>query len=161
MEIECEFAHLSCRARVTTSDKGGQEMKQLAIAGWAVTIAIVLFMIQDVTPDLQQAPWAIKANAELGIPANIVLLIGISGLVSAVAYLVPQTSMLGAILLTGFLGGAVVIHLRVNGDPADIAENIVIGVLTWAGLWMRDSRVRALLPFRFASSSDEARAAQP
>ena len=135
-------------------------MKALAISGWAVTIAIVLFMIRDLTPDLQQAPWAVKANAGLGIPANIVLLIGIAGIVSTIAYLVPQTSMLGAILLTGFLGGAVVVHLRVNGDPADIAENVVIGVLTWAGLWLRDSRVRALLPFRFASPSDAAKASQ-
>ena len=63
----------------------------------AIGIAIVLFMVRDLTPDLQQAPWAVKANAGLGIPANIVLLIGIAGIVSTIAYLVPQTSMLGAI----------------------------------------------------------------
>jgi hypothetical protein len=123
-------------------------MKSLAIAGWVVTIVIVAFMIRDVTPDLQNAPWAVKANAGLGVPANIVLLVGIVGLVSTLIYLVPQTSALGAILLTGFLGGAVVIHLRVNGDLSDIGENVLIGVLTWAGLWLRDARVRALLPFR-------------
>jgi len=52
----------------------------LLIAGWAITIAVTAFMLRDVTPDLQQAPWAVKANAGLGIPANVVLPIGVLGL---------------------------------------------------------------------------------
>jgi hypothetical protein len=121
-------------------------MRVLIVAGWVVTIAIVVFMIRDVSYDLRQAPWVIEANAGLGIPANMVLLVGIVGLISTIFYLVPQTSMFGAILLTAFLGGAVVIHLRVHGDIFDIGENVLIGVLTWAGLWMRDARIRTLLP---------------
>jgi hypothetical protein len=135
-------------------------MKPFVITGWALTIAIVLFMIRDLTPDLQQAPWAVKANAGLGIPSNAVLLIGIVGLISTAAYLLPQTSMLGAILLTGFLGGAVVIHLRVNGDLSDIGENVVIGILAWGGLWLRDARVRALLPLRRGAPTHGVKASQ-
>jgi hypothetical protein len=121
-------------------------MKSLVIVGWAVTVAIVVFMIRDVIQDLEQAPWAVKAG--LGMPANMALLVGIVGLISTIIYLLPQTSVSGAILLTGFFGGAVVIHLKVNGDLFDIGENILVGAFTWAGLWMRDSRVRALLLFR-------------
>jgi hypothetical protein len=119
-----------------------------SIAGWAITIAVTVFMLRDISPDLQQAPWVVKANAGLGIPANVVLPIGLLGLASTLAYALPQTSTLGAILLTGFLGGAVVVHLRVNGAMSDMGENALIGVLAWTGLWMRDGRLRALLPIR-------------
>ena len=118
------------------------------MAGWTITIVVTIFMLRDVSPDLQQAPWVVKANAGLGIPANVVLPIGILGLVSTLAYALPQTSTLGAILLTGFLGGAVVVHLRVNGSMSDMGENALIGVLAWTGLWLRDARLRAVLPIR-------------
>lgn len=125
--------------------------RAMVIAGWAVTLAVTLFMLRDLTPDLQQAPWAIAANEGIGIPGNVVLLIGLSGLVCTLAYLAPPTSLLGAILLTGFLGGAVFTHIRVHGDASDIAENVVIGMLAWGGLWLRDARLRRLLPIRRAS----------
>jgi hypothetical protein len=124
------------------------QSKLLSIMGWALTIAVTAFMLRDIAPDLQQAPWAVKANAGLGIPANVVLSIGVLGLVSTLAYALPQTSTLGAILLTGFLGGAIVIHLRVNGGLSDMGENALIGVLAWSGLWLRDARLRAVLPIK-------------
>lgn len=79
--------------------------KLLIAAGWTVTAAVSLYLLRDVSPDLRQVPWVVKANAGLGIPANVVLLIGVAGLVATLAYAFPPTSMLGAILLTGFLGG--------------------------------------------------------
>ena len=118
------------------------------IVGWTLTIAVTFFMLYDVKPDLQQAPWVVTANAGLGIPASAILPIGIAGLACALLYVFPPTSALGAILLTGFLGGAVMTHLRVNGSLHDIGENVLIGVLAWAGLWMRDARLRSLLPIR-------------
>jgi hypothetical protein len=123
-------------------------LKLYSITGWTITFAVTLFMLRDIAPDLQQAPWVVKANAGLGIPANVVLPIGLLGLVSTLAYALPQTSTLGAILLTGFLGGAVVIHLRVNGGMFDMGENALIGVLAWTGLWLRDARLRSVLPVR-------------
>ena len=67
---------------------------------------------------------------------------------STLVYALPQTSTLGAILLTGFFGGAIVIHLRVNGAVFDMGENALLGVLAWGGLWLRDARLRAVLPIR-------------
>lgn len=104
-------------------------LKVLRVAGWVVTICITVFMLCDVAPDLQQAPWAVTANAAFGIPGDLVLLIGIAGLASTLLYVLPHTAPLGAILLSGFLGGAVFTHLRVHGDPYDIGENILIGLL--------------------------------
>jgi len=110
-------------------------------------------MIRDISPDLQQAPWAIHANAGLGIPANVVLLIGLTGLISALLYVFPHTSLLGAILLTGFLGGAAFVHIRVNGSAWDVGENVVIGVAAWAGIWLRDEQLRSMLPFRRSTTT--------
>jgi hypothetical protein len=106
-------------------------------------------MLTDLRPDLQQAAWAIKANHVLGIPANIVLWIGVAGIGATLLYVLPWTSTLGAILLTGFLGGAVMTHMRVNGSGWDIGENVLIGMIAWAALWLRDDRLRVLLPIRF------------
>lgn len=123
----------------------------LNLVGWTITLAVVIFMIRDLSPDLRQASWAIKANAGLGIPANIVLKIGIAGLASTLLYAFPPTSLLGAILLTGFLGGAAFVHIRVNGSTWDVAENVLIGVAAWAGLWLRYERLRSLLPIRHST----------
>jgi DoxX-like family len=121
----------------------------MRIAGWALTLVVGWFMITDLLPDLQQASWAVRANAGFGVPANVVLWIGISGVAATLLYLLPWTSPLGAILLTAFLGGAVMTHVRVNGAAWDIGENILIGVVAWLGLWLRDPRLRRLLPARF------------
>jgi hypothetical protein len=121
----------------------------MRVAGWVLATLVGWFMITDLLPDLEQAAWAVKANAGLGIPADVVLWIGISGTAATLLYLLPWTSPLGAILLTGFLGGAVMTHVRVNGAAWDIGENILIGVVAWSGLWLRDDRLRSLLPIRF------------
>jgi len=122
--------------------------KALTIAGWAITIAVTLFMLLDVSVDLRQLPMAVEANAGLGIPADIVLSIGIAGLIGTLLYVAPPTCLLGAILLSGFLGGAVFSHMRVHGSIHDMAENVVIGVLIWGGIWLRDPRLRRLMPIR-------------
>jgi hypothetical protein len=121
----------------------------MRVAGWALTILVTWFMVTDLRPDLDQAAWAIKANAGLGIPASVVLWIGIAGIISTLLYVFPWTSTLGAILLTAFLGGAVMTHIRVNGSAWDIGENVLIGVVAWIGLWLRDGRLRTMLPIRF------------
>ena len=121
-----------------------------SVAGWVITASVTLYLLRDISFDLQRAPSVVRANAGLGIPASAILPIGLTGLACALAYALPQTAMLGAILITGFVGAAAFVHLRVNGAIADIGENVLIGVLAWGGLWLRDPRLRRLLPIRRA-----------
>jgi len=82
-----------------------------------------------------------------GYPESAIRLIVVAECVLVVLYLVPQTSVLGAILLTGYLGGAVATHLRI-GDPARAMIPQIAGILAWAGLYLRDIRLRQLIPLR-------------
>ncbi len=85
--------------------------------------------------------------AHLGYDANLALTLGILELGSTVIYLIPQTAVLGAILLTGYLGGAVASHLRI-GETGTAFAPFIFGVLVWLGLYLRDPRLRVLVPFR-------------
>lgn len=126
--------------------------RTMVIAGWAVTLGVTAFMLLDVSYDLLQVKMAVDANAAMGIPADAVLPIGIVGLVCTLLYVFPPTAALGAVLLTGFLGGAIVTHLRVHGSLHDMGENVVIGVLAWGGLWLRDAQMRRMLPIRLGGA---------
>jgi hypothetical protein len=86
--------------------------------------------------------------AHLGWPANLAMAIGVLEIACALLYLVPATSVLGAILVTGYMGGAVATHVRL-GEPFFV--QVLVGVLAWAGLYLRDARLGALLPFRSSS----------
>ena len=86
-----------------------------------------------------------------GFPESAIPLIVAAECLLVVLYLVPQTSVFGAILLTGYLGGAVAAHLRV-GDTARAAIPVVVAILAWGGLYLRDSRIRELVPFRRVQS---------
>ncbi len=91
-------------------------------------------------------PEIVKMLTEkFGFRADHLPVIAVIELACATLYLIPQTAALGAVLLTGYLGGAVVTHLRV-GDP--VVAPVLLGVLLWLGLWFRDKRVRGLLPVR-------------
>lgn len=81
----------------------------------------------------------------LGFPEATLTTIGILELASTLLYIIPQTAVLGAVLLTGYLGGAITAHLRL-GEP--VLTPLALGVLVWAGLYLRDARIRALLPLR-------------
>ena len=87
--------------------------------------------------------------AHLGYPMSLALGLGILELVCTVVYVIPRTSILGAILLTGYLGGATATHLRI-GDP--FFPPVIVGVLVWGGLFLRDQRLRALIPLRLYSA---------
>jgi len=85
--------------------------------------------------------------AKFGYPMSTLLPIGLVELLCVVLYLVPRTAVLGAILATGYLGGAVATHVRA-GESAVALAPFLLGVLAWGGLWLRDPRLRALLPLR-------------
>lgn len=82
--------------------------------------------------------------ARAGIPATLIVPVGLIEVICVVVYLIPRTSVLGAILMTGLLGGATLTNLRIS-DPT-YPVPVVVGMLVWGGLWMRDQRLRALIP---------------
>jgi hypothetical protein len=82
-----------------------------------------------------------------GYPESAIVLIVIAECTLVVLYLVPQTSVIAAILMTGYLGGAVATHLRIE-DTARAAIPLVVGILAWGGLYLRDRRISQLVPFR-------------
>jgi hypothetical protein len=91
----------------------------------------------------------VSGTLELGYSENVIVPLGITLLVSVILYAVPVTSVLGAILLTGYLGGAVATHVRVGNPLAThVLFPIYIGVSLWLGLYLRDMRIRELLPLR-------------
>jgi hypothetical protein len=121
-------------------------MNKARWAGRIVSAFAALFMLFDgVTHLLKPAPVA-EAFARLGFPLSRSVELGVIDLVCLVLYVIPRTSILGAILLTGYLGGAVATHVRV-GDPLfDTIFPILIGALVWVGLYLLDRRLRTLIP---------------
>ncbi|GHO87504.1 DoxX family protein [Dictyobacter formicarum] len=117
--------------------------------GRGVTALPVLFLLFDSVIHMMQIAPVMDSLNQLGYPVNLALVLGIIELVCLVAYIFPPTSVLGAILLTGYLGGAVATHLRV-GDPlfSNVLFPVYVGILIWGGLYLRDERLRALFPFR-------------
>jgi hypothetical protein len=107
-----------------------------------------VFLLFDGAMKLVKPAFVVEATVRLGYPESVILGLGIVLLACTIVYLIPRTSVLGAILLTGYLGGATATHVRA-GDPAfPIVFPIIFGVLIWGGLLLRDARLRALLPLR-------------
>jgi hypothetical protein len=120
--------------------------------GWALSSLVIAFMIMDFTMKLLVLPVVIQAGGALGFTGPAMAReLGLILLVCTVLYAVPNTALLGAILLTGYLGGAVATHIRV-GNPlfSHVLFGVYLGVMLWGGLWLRDPRVRALMPLRAA-----------
>jgi hypothetical protein len=119
--------------------------KKMLWVGRIISALVVPFLLFDSLVKLMKLSLAVKPTIRLGYPESLVLSIGIVELVCLVVYVIPPTSILGAILLTGYLGGATATHMRI-GEPFFFP--IVVGALVWLGLFLRDDRLRALLPLR-------------
>jgi hypothetical protein len=118
--------------------------------GRSLTALFALFMLgASIAPKLLLMPIAEETMAQLGWPAGYAFLIGIIELVCLVLYLIPRTSMLGAVLMMGLLGGAIATQIRA-GSPlfSHILFSVYLGLFMWGGLWLRDPRLRALFPVR-------------
>jgi hypothetical protein len=102
----------------------------------------------DAIMKLVKPDFVVKATMDLGYPESAILGLGIVLLASTVLYLIPQTAVLGAILLTGYLGGAVAAHVRVEDGLFAIVFPVIFGALLWGGLYLRDQRLRSLIPWR-------------
>jgi DoxX-like family len=109
----------------------------------------VLFLLMDGVMKLVKPEPVLRATVQLGYPESVIFGLGIVLLVCVVLYVIPRTAVLGAILLTGYLGGAVATHVRV-GDPlfSHILFPVYVAILVWGGLYLREERLRALIPLR-------------
>lgn len=118
-------------------------------AGYVLTALAGLFLTFDTAVKVLELAPGVEGTTQLGYPAHTVLWIGLIELVCLVLYLVPRTSVLGALLLTGYLGGAMATHVRV-GSPlvSHTLFPIYIALMAWGGLYLRETRLRELVPFR-------------
>ncbi len=118
-------------------------------AGIIVSAIPVLFLLMDSVGKLVKPEPVLTGTLELGYNESIIVPLGIVLLVSTILYAVPKTSVLGAVLLTGYLGGAVATHVRLD-NPLFTHQlfPVYLGVLIWLGIFLRDARLRALLPLR-------------
>lgn len=114
--------------------------------GRTLTAIATLFLTMDAAVKLLRLPMAIEGTKQLGFSADIVLVLGIIQAISLIAYLIPRTAIFGAIIWTGYLGGAVATHVRL-GNPlfTHVLSPVYVAVLIWGGLFLRDRRLRGLL----------------
>jgi len=115
-------------------------------AGRILSALPVLLLLFSGVMKLMKPAAVVQGFAHFGYPESLALSIGILELACAVVYVIPRTSVLGAILMTAYLGGATATHVRI-GDPSFFIP-VILGVLVWGGLFLRDDRLRALIPLR-------------
>ena len=121
----------------------------MRLSGWILSGVVIAFMVADAGANLLAIEPIKKAMLETGYPLDQSRLIGVLALICVVLYAIAATSVLGAIILTGFLGGAITSHLRVAGTlTPEMILSVILGVLAWGGLWFRDPRLRVLIPRR-------------
>ncbi len=118
-------------------------------AGRVMSALAILFLLFDSAGKLLKVAPVVEGSLQLGYPESVVRALGVILLVCTVLYALPRTSILGAILLTGYLGGAVATHVRVESPLfSHILFPIYLGALIWGGLLLREGRLRALIPLR-------------
>jgi hypothetical protein len=137
------------------ADTDNRSVKPLTVSkgrlwtGRILSTLPVLFMLMDGVMKLMKPDFVVKATVQLGFPENVIAPLGIIVLICTILYAIPQTAVLGAILLTGYLGGAVATHVRA-GDPlfSHILAPVYFAVILWIGLYLREPRLSALVPLR-------------
>ena len=132
-----------------TSITSASTGKKMLWAGRILSALVIVFLLFDGVIKVIEMDIVKQTMAELGYPVQVAFGLGILTLVIAVLYAIPHTAVLGAILLTGLLGGAIATHLRV-GSPiySHLLFGAYLGLMAWGGLFLRDRRLRALIPLR-------------
>ncbi len=128
--------------------QNNQVSKKTLWTSYAVSFVPALLLLADGAAKLFKPAPVVEATVQLGFPESTIVGMGIVLLASTILYLIPRTAVLGTILLTGYLGGAVATHVRVGSSLYSIVLPVIIGVLLWGGIYLRDVRLRALLPLR-------------
>lgn len=124
------------------------QSKAMLWTGRVITTLVVLFLLFDCSIKIAKAAPAMEGTVKLGYPASTIVPIGLTLLVCIIMYVIPKTNVLGAILLTGYLGGATATQVRIQ-DPWFLFP-VLIGVLAWGGMYFRNYRIRELIPTRRA-----------
>ena len=129
-------------SQTTGSSKG------MVWTGRVISALIALMFTFDGVGHLMKPPQVVEAFARLGYPLSASVGLGVLLLISTAIYVTPKTSILGAILLTGYLGGAVSTHVRAGSSMFETIFPVIFGVLVWLGVYLRDAKLRALIPIR-------------
>lgn len=119
--------------------------KYLVWVGYVISALPILGLVMSAYFKLAKHPEAIKGMTQFGYPMDILVPLGVVEVTCTILYAIPKTSVLGAILLTGYLGGAIATHVRVSEA---FTPPVIMGVMIWLGLYLRDARIRALLPLK-------------
>jgi DoxX-like family len=129
-----------------TTETPAAPSKAMMWGGRVLSALPVLAMVMSGAMKLSHKPEVVDGfTGKFGYPEGAITPIGVVELLCAILYAVPQTSVLGAVLVTGYLGGAIATHVRVSDN---FVPPLVLGIFVWAGLFLRDPRLRALLPIR-------------
>ena len=133
------------------SSASSPSSKAAVVTGRILSGLAVAFLIFDSVAKLLRVQPVVEGTASLGYPVSVIFPLGVTLLTCVFVYLMPRTAVLGALLLTGYLGGAVATHVRV-GNPvfSHVLFPTYVAALLWGGLMLRDSRLRAFLPLRRA-----------
>jgi hypothetical protein len=124
------------------------ESKAVIWTGRVLSALPALFLLVDAAMKLFPPEFVVKGTTDVGFSEHVIVPLGIVLLVSTLLYLIPPTAVLGAILLTGYLGGAVATNVRAKPGWFTILFPVIFGVLLWLGLWLREPRLRALVFWR-------------
>jgi DoxX-like family len=116
-------------------------------AGWVLSLWPVFVVLTSATWKLTRNQWYVAEFARIGWPESALPLLAFLQLGCILLFIIPRTAVLGAILLTGYLGGAIATYVRM-GEPYPVLVPLSTSVIAWAGIYLRDERLRALLPFR-------------
>jgi len=125
--------------------------KSARSAGLIMSGLVILFLLFDGGIKLVPLEIVTQTSGEIGLPtdASFARLLGVLTLIGVALYAIPQTAVLGAILLTGYMGGAIATHLRIDSPLfSHTLFGVYLGLLIWGGLYLREPRLRALIPFR-------------
>lgn len=131
-----------------TTANAASGSKAMAWIGNVLSGLAILFLLFDTVIKVVQAAPAVESTVQLGYPAEYVVLLGLTELVCLALYAFPRSAVLGAILLTGWFGGAMATHVRAGSPMFSVIFPILIGLMIWGGLFLRDARLRDVLPFR-------------
>lgn len=134
---------------IESSSKAGRNV----LTGRILSSLVVLFLLLDGVMKVVEAAPVVEACAKLGIPLHTIPALGIVLAACTLLYAIPQFATLGAILLTGYLGGAVWTHVRIGDAIFPILFPFIMGAMMWGGLYLREPRLRSLLPMRRLQAS--------